>query len=42
VLRGDRFADHHGWRAEHARPEQMIFVGVIDPINPRVETPEAL
>lgn len=25
---------------EHARPEQMIFVGVTDPINPRVETPE--
>ncbi len=25
---------------KHARPEQMIFVGVIDPINPRVETPE--
>ncbi len=25
---------------EHARPEQKIFVGVIDPINPRVETPE--
>jgi 5-methyltetrahydropteroyltriglutamate--homocysteine methyltransferase len=25
---------------EHARPEQRIFVGVIDPINPRVETPE--
>jgi methionine synthase II (cobalamin-independent) len=26
--------------AEHARPGQRIFVGVIDPINPRVETPE--
>jgi 5-methyltetrahydropteroyltriglutamate--homocysteine methyltransferase len=25
---------------EHVRPDQMIFVGVIDPINPRVETPE--
>jgi 5-methyltetrahydropteroyltriglutamate--homocysteine methyltransferase len=25
---------------EHARPEQRIFVGVIDPIDPRVETPE--
>ena len=25
---------------EHARPEQRIFVGVIDPINPKVETPE--
>jgi len=25
---------------DHARPGQMIFVGVIDPINPRVETPE--
>jgi 5-methyltetrahydropteroyltriglutamate--homocysteine methyltransferase len=25
---------------EYARPEQKIFVGVIDPINPRVETPE--
>src|SRR5215467_5238125 len=25
---------------EHARPGQMIFVGVIDPINPTVETPE--
>jgi 5-methyltetrahydropteroyltriglutamate--homocysteine methyltransferase len=25
---------------EHAQPEQRIFVGVIDPINPRVETPE--
>lgn len=25
---------------EHARPDQKIFVGVIDPINPRVETPE--
>ena len=26
--------------AEHARPEQRIFVGVIDPIDPRVESPE--
>jgi 5-methyltetrahydropteroyltriglutamate--homocysteine methyltransferase len=26
--------------AEHSRPRQTIFVGVIDPINPRVETPE--
>lgn len=25
---------------EHARPGQRIFVGVIDPIDPRVETPE--
>jgi 5-methyltetrahydropteroyltriglutamate--homocysteine methyltransferase len=25
---------------EHARPDQRIFIGVIDPINPRVETPE--
>ena len=25
---------------EHARPDQTIFVGVIDPIDPRVETPE--
>ncbi len=25
---------------EHSRPEQRIFVGVTDPINPRVETPE--
>ncbi len=25
---------------EHARSDQRIFVGVIDPINPRVETPE--
>ena len=25
---------------EHARPSQMIFVGVIDPIDPRVETPD--
>ena len=24
---------------EHVKPEQRIFVGVIDPINPRVETP---
>lgn len=26
--------------AEHSRPEQRIFVGVIDPIDPRVETAE--
>lgn len=25
---------------EHAKADQRIFVGVIDPINPRVETPE--
>ncbi len=25
---------------DHARPNQTIFVGVIDPINTRVETPE--
>lgn len=25
---------------EHARPFQRIFVGVVDPIKPRVETPE--
>jgi len=25
---------------EHARPGQMIFVGVIDPVDPRVETPD--
>jgi 5-methyltetrahydropteroyltriglutamate--homocysteine methyltransferase len=25
---------------EHARPSQKVFVGVIDPINPRIETPE--
>jgi 5-methyltetrahydropteroyltriglutamate--homocysteine methyltransferase len=25
---------------EHARPEHKIFVGVIDPINPRIESPE--
>lgn len=25
---------------EHSRPSQRIFVGVIDPISPRVETPE--
>jgi 5-methyltetrahydropteroyltriglutamate--homocysteine methyltransferase len=25
---------------EHARPDQMIFIGVIDPIDPAVETPE--
>jgi len=26
--------------AEHSHPDQQIFVGVTDPINPRVETPE--
>ena len=26
--------------AEHARPGRRIFIGVIDPIDPRVETPE--
>ncbi|MEH1011805.1 hypothetical protein V6U90_01575 [Micromonospora sp. CPCC 206060] len=26
--------------AEHARPEQRIFVGVTDPIDPTVETAE--
>ena len=26
--------------AEHLRPDQRIFVGVIDPIDPHVETPE--
>jgi 5-methyltetrahydropteroyltriglutamate--homocysteine methyltransferase len=25
---------------EHSRPDQRIFVGVIDPIDPRVESPE--
>jgi 5-methyltetrahydropteroyltriglutamate--homocysteine methyltransferase len=25
---------------QHAKAEQKIFVGVIDPINPRIETPE--
>ncbi len=25
---------------EHAKDEQRIFVGVIDPLDPRVETPE--
>ena len=25
---------------ENAKPDQRVFVGVIDPINPRVETPE--
>lgn len=25
---------------EYAQPDQMIFVGVIDPIDPRVETPQ--
>ena len=28
--------------AESARPDQQIFVGVIDPIDSRVETPEAV
>ena len=26
--------------AQYSRPDQMIFVGVTDPINSRVETPE--
>jgi 5-methyltetrahydropteroyltriglutamate--homocysteine methyltransferase len=26
--------------AEHLRPDQRIFIGVTDPIDPRVETPE--
>jgi 5-methyltetrahydropteroyltriglutamate--homocysteine methyltransferase len=25
---------------DHAQPEHMVFVGVIDPIDPRVETPD--
>ncbi len=25
---------------QHAKPDQKLFVGVIDPINPRIETPE--
>jgi len=25
---------------EHMKPDQRIFVGVIAPINPRIETPE--
>ena len=25
---------------QHAKPDQRIFVGVIDPINPRIETPD--
>ena len=25
---------------EHLKPDQMVFVGVIDPIDPRIETPE--
>ena len=27
---------------EHSRPEQRIFVGVVDPIDPRVESPEEI
>jgi 5-methyltetrahydropteroyltriglutamate--homocysteine methyltransferase len=27
---------------QHARPHQRIFIGVTDPINPRVETPEGV
>ena len=27
---------------EHAKPDQRIFIGVIDPINPSIETPEAV
>src|SRR5207237_7162275 len=26
----------------HSKPEQRVFVGVIDPINPEVETPEVV
>ncbi|QFZ18325.1 uroporphyrinogen decarboxylase/cobalamine-independent methonine synthase family protein [Saccharothrix syringae] len=26
--------------AEHTRPDQRVFVGVVDPVDPRVETPE--
>ena len=26
----------------HMKPEQRIFVGVTDPINPRIETPEEI
>src|SRR5205807_2339890 len=36
-------ADHRqvlGIIRRHARPEQLVFVGVIDPIDPRVETAE--
>jgi 5-methyltetrahydropteroyltriglutamate--homocysteine methyltransferase len=29
-----------GMIREHSRPDQRIFVGVTDPIDPRVETPE--
>ncbi len=29
-----------GITREHARPDQLIYVGVTDPINPTVETPE--
>lgn len=29
-----------GLITEHSRPDQRIFVGVTDPISPRVETPE--
>jgi 5-methyltetrahydropteroyltriglutamate--homocysteine methyltransferase len=28
--------------ADNAREDQQIFVGVIDPINPEVESPEAV
>jgi 5-methyltetrahydropteroyltriglutamate--homocysteine methyltransferase len=27
---------------EHMKPDQQVFVGVVDPINPRVETPEEI
>ena len=27
---------------KHSRPDQMIFVGVTDPINPRIESPEEI
>ena len=26
--------------ATHLKPDQMVFVGVVDPIDPRIETPE--
>ena len=27
---------------EHMKPDQQVFVGVVDPINPRVETPDEI
>jgi 5-methyltetrahydropteroyltriglutamate--homocysteine methyltransferase len=27
---------------EHMKPDSLVFVGVVDPINPRVETPEEI